>query len=168
MKKYIKLIFTFVLFATTVACTEGYEDYNPPYKDSSLQPLTSDWFIIALFPDGSPAYGGDYEIFTTANTSNGDSLWIDDHGNWMEIKTKVTADLNDLTFFGKQDAEEFITGGTITVSNGKIIKDAYTTTTESIVDSIYFEAEFDWDPGTVYKFAGHQRTGFLEDESPHF
>ncbi len=36
------------------------------------------------------------------------------------------------------------------------------------VDEIYFEAEFDWDPGINYIFKGHKRTGFAEDENPHY
>ena len=33
-----------------------------------------------------------------------------------------------------------------------------------MVDSIYIRAEFGDDPGTDYEFAGHRRTGFLEDD----
>lgn len=38
----------------------------------------------------------------------------------------------------------------------------------NIFQLISFEAEFSWDPGIVYKFVGHKRTGFLEDENPHY
>jgi hypothetical protein len=83
----------------------------------------------------------------------------------MEIKTKVQAtDFTNLLFSGKPNEAELYLGGTVTVTNGKILKNAAHSFGGHIVDSLYFEAEFDWDPGTVYKFAGHRRTGFIEDE----
>lgn len=129
--------------------------------------MAGDWFIVGYLQDGTPAYSGDYNIFSTYNaSSNDENLWIDDHGNFFEIKTKVQANLDNLTFSGPANAPELITDGTVTVSNGKIIKDGGVTYgTKTVVDSIYFEAEFDWDPGTTYIFGGHRRTGFLEDES---
>lgn len=51
---------------------------------------------------------------------------------------------------------------------GMITRETYTTASNTVVDEISFDAEFSWDPGTVYKFIGHWRTGFLEDENPHY
>ncbi len=69
---------------------------------------------------------------------------------------------------GPQDAPELITEGTVTVSNGKILENAGRAWgSGTVVDSIYFEAEFDWDPGVIYTFGGHERTGFDEDDNPH-
>ncbi len=158
------LILSFILALTLTSCDEGGE---PNIGGTVTQKFSGDWYIIALEPDGvTPAYGGDYNLYSTYNAaSNDENFWIDDHDSWMEIKTKVQAtDLKNLTFSGKPDSEELYTEGTVTVTNGKILKDAATSFGGHVVDSIYFEAEFDWDPGTVYKFAGHKRTGFKEDE----
>ncbi|MGG7036957.1 MAG: lipid-binding protein, partial [Flavobacterium sp.] len=73
-------------------------------------------------------------------------------------------DFKNLTFAGEPESDEMYTGSKVTVSNGKILKNAATSFGGHVVDSIYFEAEFDWDPGIVYKFSGHKRTGFKEDE----
>ena len=158
------LLLSFILALTLTSCDEGGE---PTIGGTATRKFSGDWFIIALEPDGvTPAYGGDYNLYSTYNAaSNDENFWIDDHDSWMEIKTKVQAtDLKNLTFSGKPDSEELYTEGTVTVTNGKILKDAATSFGGHVVDSIYFEAEFDWDPGTVYKFAGHKRTGFKEDE----
>ncbi|ETN96726.1 lipid-binding protein [Zhouia amylolytica] len=166
MKKFLFIAITIVTSTLWISCNddEGYEDYDN--FEAVTKDFNGDWFIIGYFPDGSIAYGGGYVLYTTSNTAaNDENFWIDDHGAFFEIKTTVQADLDDLVFSGPENAPELITGGTVTVSNGKIIKNGGRgSATGTVVDSIYFEAEFDWDPGTVYQFAGHKRSGFLEDE----
>jgi hypothetical protein len=155
-----------ISLVTFNSCDEGGEP-NP--GGTATEKFAGDWHIIGFEPDGvTPAFGGGYHLYTTYNAaSNDENFWIDDHDEFFEIKTKVQAlDFTNLTFAGQVDADELYTGGTVTVSNGKILKAAAQSFGGHTVDSIYFEAEFDWDPGTVYKFGGHKRTGFLEDELP--
>ncbi|MGL2967285.1 lipid-binding protein [Flavobacterium sp. XGLA_31] len=163
--KYSLFVSLALALLTLVSCDEG---GNPDAGGTTTQKFAGDWHIIALDPDGvTPAFGGDYELFSTYNaSSNDENFWVDDHDSWMEIKTKVQANFSNMTFTGQPNSPELYTGGTVTVTNGKILKDAAHSFGGHVVDSIYFEAEFDWDPGTVYKFAGHKRTGFLEDELP--
>lgn len=161
MFKYLILSLT---FSVMISCDET-GDLEP--GGTNTQAFAGDWHIIAFENDGvTPAYGGDYELFSTYNASSNDNnFWIDDHDSWMEIKSKVqVSSYDNLTFKGQVDAEELYTGGTVHVTNGKILKKAATSFGGRAVDSIYFEAEFDWDPGIIYKFAGHKRTGFLNDE----
>lgn len=158
------LIVSFILALTLTSCDKG-GDPNP--GGTNTQKFAGDWHVIALEPDGAtPAFGGGYVLFSTYNAaSNDENFWLDDHDNWMEIKTKVQAtDFTNLLFSGKPNEAELYLGGTVTVTNGKILKNAAHSFGGHVVDSLYFEAEFDWDPGTVYKFAGHRRTGFIEDE----
>ncbi|MBD0725587.1 hypothetical protein B6A10_10390 [Flavobacterium sp. L1I52] len=160
------LLLILSISSSLVSCDEG---GNPDAGGTKTKNFAGDWHIIALEPDGeTPAYGGDYNLFSTYNaSSNDENFWIDDHDSWMEIKTKVQAtDFKNLTFSGQPDSDELYTGETVTVTNGKIMKAAAHSFGGHVVDSIYFEAEFSWDPGIVYKFAGHKRTGFLEDELP--
>ena len=154
-----------IVFSVFTSCDEG---GDPDPGATSVVELAGDWWVIALEDDGeTPAYGGDYVEFTTYNTAADDgTMWIDDNDNWMEIKTRVSTNVTALTFSGEPNSPELYTDGTVTVTNGKITKGTYTTTSNTLVDEIYFEAEFDWDPGYVYKFKGHKRTGFLEDEDP--
>ncbi|AUS04663.1 lipid-binding protein [Pseudotamlana carrageenivorans] len=169
MKIYKSIIGALILMVSlSLTSCDEVEDIN--VGGSSVEKMSGDWWIIALQPDGvTPAYGGDYEQFSTYNTAaNNGMMWVDDHGHWMEIKTQVDTDLDAMTFEGEDNADELITGGTVTVSNGVITKATYKTNSNTMVDEISFEAEFDWDPGTVYKFKGHKRTGFAEDENPHY
>jgi hypothetical protein len=162
--KAVILLFTVSLF---VGCDEGGE---PDPGGTTLEAISGDWWVIALEPDGeTPAYGGDYVQFSTYNTAANDlTFWLDDHDNWMEIKAKATVNLQSMTFSSEVNTPELYTDGTVTVTNGMFTKNSYTTASNTVVDEITFEAEFDWDPGTVYIFKGHKRTGFLEDENPHF
>jgi hypothetical protein len=161
---YIKSLIVLLTLSAFVSCDET-GDTDP--GGTTTEAFAGDWHIIALENDGiTPAYGGDYNLFSTYNAaSNDENFWIDDHDSWMEIKSKVqVSSFENFTFAGQPDAEELYTGGTVHVTNGQILKNAATSFGGHAVDSIYFEAEFDWDPGYIYKFAGHKRTGFLEDE----
>ncbi|MDI1257304.1 MAG: lipid-binding protein [Flavobacterium sp.] len=167
MKK-IKYNIAYILFGCFVmtslaSCDEG---GDPDPGGTTTQNFAGDWHIIVLEEDGvTPAFGGDYNLFSTYNaSSNDENFWIDDHDSFFELKTKVQAtDMTNLTF-SATDSEELYLGDNVNITNGKILKNAAHSFGGHVVDSIYFEVEYVDDPGTIYKFAGHKRTGFLEDE----
>ncbi|WP_166962967.1 lipid-binding protein [Yeosuana marina] len=168
--KNINIIKVFILLCTVslfVSCDEG---GDPDPGGTNVEAIAGDWWVIALEPDGvTPAYGGDYVQFSTYNTAaNDNGFWLDDNDNWMEIKAKASLNADGMTFSSEPNTLELYTDETVTVTNGMITKNSYTTTSNTTVDEISFEAEFSWDPGTVYKFVGHKRTGFLEDENPNY
>lgn len=165
--KYITGAILLMVLTTFTSCDEV---GDIEIGGTNLEAMSGDWWIIALEPDGvTPAYGGDYEQFSTYNTAdNNNGMWINDYGHYFEIQTRVVANTNDMTFVGIANSPEEITGGTISISNGKITPSDYLTASNTSVNSIYFEAEMDWDPGTIYVFKGHKRTGFAEDENPHY
>ncbi|WP_298288581.1 lipid-binding protein [uncultured Lutibacter sp.] len=166
--KYIKLLILGLLLVTACSPNEGYEDY--PVEKLSLSEVASDWWVIALEPDGvTPAFGGDYVLVTTYNTGDNDgkTMFIDDHQNFFEFKTKIDVNLSDKTFTGKDNVELYY-DGEILLSNGSITKSSYITTSGTAMDEIYFEAEFDWYAGTTFIFKGHKRSGFLQDENPNY
>lgn len=151
---------------TAVAFTSCDEGGNPDAGGTATQDFAGDWHIVGLDPvDGTPAFGGDYYLWSTYNaSSNDENFWIDDHDTFFELKAKAQANISALTFESEPNTLELYLGGTVTIVNGKILKNAGTSFGGHQVDSIYFECEFDWDPGNFYKFGGHKRTGFLEDE----
>lgn len=164
-------LFLLLLLVSFISCDEdGYADYDP--GETNTQKFAGEWYIVGYTEDGEVAYaedGADYNLWSTYNTAaNDNTFWIDDHGSFFELKSQVEANLSNLTFSGEEDAEEVITGGTVTIRNGKILENAgRAAVSGTVVDSIYFEAEFDWDPGVIYIFGGHERTGFEEDDNPH-
>lgn len=167
--KYIniyKAIFFVLTLSLFVSCDEGGE---PDAGGTNVQDIAGDWWAIALWDDGTPAYGGDFVQFSTYNTAaNDNTFWLDDHDNWLELKAKVTLNADRLTFQSEPNTPELYTDETVTITNGRITRGTYTTHSNTKVDQIFFDAEFSWDPGTIYSYEGHWRTGFLEDENPHF
>lgn len=161
--KITSLLLSLFAVVALSSCDAGGE---PDAGGTATQDFAGDWHIIGFETDGvTPAFGGDYYLWSTYNaSSNDENFWIDDHDTFFELKGKAQANNSALTFSSAANTPELYTGGTVTVTNGKILKGAATSFGGHEVDSIYFEAEFDWDPGTVYKFGGHKRTGFLEDE----
>lgn len=54
---------------------------------------------------------------------------------------------------------------TVNLQNGKVIAGASEGPfSKAVTDSIYVEAEFSDDPGTVYQLTGYRRTRFQEDD----
>jgi hypothetical protein len=132
--------------------------------------MSNEWWAQLYQPDGSGGLtdlGAGYRKFLTSSTASGtaDSLFVDDFGDVFELKAKVACNVADLTFTtnGEEVLERY-SDGTVIIENGKIYIDGGRSTSGVKVDSIYFEAEFDWDPGVKYIVAGHERTGFSEDE----
>ena len=162
MKIQIKtLLFITISFTLFTSCDEG---GDPDAGGTTTRNFAGDWHIIVLQSDGVTPLTN-YGLFSTYNAaSNDENFWIDDHDNTFELKTKVQVkDFNTLTF-SATNSEEMYLGDNVNVTNGKILKNAAHSFGGHVVDSIYFEVEYVDDPGTIYKFAGHKRTGFLEDE----
>ncbi|WP_428741670.1 lipid-binding protein [Tenacibaculum sp.] len=163
----IKTLILLIAVSLFISCDEG---GDPVPGGTNVEAIAGDWWVVALEPDGiTPAYGGDYVQFSTYNTAaNDNTFWLDDNNIWMQIKSKATVNLSSLTFESEPNTQELYTDETVTVTNGVFTKGTYTTESNTVVDEISFDAEFSWDPGAVYKFKGHKRTGFLEDENPHY
>jgi len=154
---YLSLVLSAAVFTS---CDEGGE---PDKIMTATGHMAGDWHIQGFLPDGTPE--DTYHVWSTYNASTNDNnMWLDDHGSYFELKSKVQADVTGMTFSGPANAPELITEGTVTITNGKIWPNAAHSFGGHVVDSISFNAEFDWDPGTIYRFGGHKRTGFLEDE----
>jgi hypothetical protein len=121
------------------------KEYNWAY------PVSGDWVVNVQF--GTDTYGPVY--LKTYNTSTGqDSIWVDDHQDFWPMKVKAKVNMKSLTF--ETNSSISYPGETsedeVKISAGKIVGK----------DSIYFEAEFVSDPGTIYKFGGHRKSSYEE------
>jgi hypothetical protein len=141
------------LLITMISCQkmEYTKEYNWSY------PLSGEWALQLEY--GATVDPGPYFI-KVYNTSFGkDSIWIDDHGNIWPFKVKARADMTALSF----STTKFLSypgtayEDTVTITLGKVINN----------DSIYFEAEFASDAGTIYKMYGHRADGYDEYNMPH-
>jgi hypothetical protein len=162
MKK-LKLNITRVLVAmlvltSFVACDEV-GDTDP--GGTSVEALAGDWFMNVSAPDGTAI--SEHDLFSTYNTAANDGgLWLDDHESVAEFKVKVVTK-SDGTFSASAATNEY-NSRTVNITAGKVEKNAGTSKGGHKVDKITFNAEFSDEPGVIYSYEGHRRTGFYEDE----
>jgi nuclear transport factor 2 (NTF2) superfamily protein len=161
--KILKYILSMaVLLLVLVSCEE---DIDP--GSVNTKQLSGEWFVNY----STEGYESGYTQLLTFNTAsdNGEEIWISDEGNFWVYKVKCPVNIQDFTFSGEDLVSvafwnDELYDIEIDIMNGKIIKDASLQPSGVRADSIYFEIEFEDDPGTIYQAAGFRRTGFLEDE----
>lgn len=151
------------LFISTsfISCDEG---GDPEAGGTTTEQFAGDWFITLTDSDGEVLV--EHALHSTYNSSaNDNTFWIDDHENGYYIKSKVTADLANMTF-SQIDAPNLLDAPTkVTITGGQIIKNGGVSRGGHVVDAIRFTAHFDYDvDGYDVIYEGHKRTGFLEDE----
>ena len=178
MKNKIIIAVLAVLLMGTYSCRKLYQwnqPKDPVVEYSAIWPLAGEWYVLYQFDDGAGNigdwYGVGYTTLLTYNTSDEakDKLWISDDGNFWTYTIKADCDLGARTFSGDSLVSTADGGGVpynikINVKNGKVIEDGGHSTSGVVSGSIYFEIEYQDDPGTIYYCAGVRRTGFLEDE----
>jgi Lipid-binding putative hydrolase len=159
IKKMYKLGVLFLgaamLFA---ACTK-----KPDVEHTTTEKMAGEWFM-QLVEGGQVVV--DYHTVLTYNTANPSSgqVWFDDPEIW-EFKAKLDVDIQNLAFKPMNAATDVVHAGvTMKVYEGKVMPRAAKSKSGNSVDSIYLKVEFSDDPGTIYEYKGHQRTGFFEDE----
>lgn len=165
----MKKILLIVSVALTFGLTSCDKDQDP--GGNHLMKMSNEWWVQLLVEDGSGGYEDVYHLgyfqFLTSNTASptADSIFVDDFGAIAELKAKVAANPQTLTFGnGTTPVRERYTDGEVIVNNGVVLPNLGHSASGVQVDSIFFEVEFDWDPGQKYIIAGHGRTGLNEDE----
>jgi hypothetical protein len=158
LKQNISRILVAVLVLTSFASCDEVGDTDA--GGTSAQALAGDWYMNLTAPDGTVI--SEHELFSTYNTAaNNNTFWLDDHEAVAEFKVKAT--FNNDSFSATSAANEY-NDRTVTITAGKVEKEAATSKGGHKVDKISFKAEFSDEPGVIYSYEGHKRTGFLEDE----
>ena len=158
IKQYItSILATVIVLASFTACDEVGETTT---GGTSAQNLAGDWFIDASDASGKVS---EHQLFSTYNTAaNNNTLWLDDHVSFKNFKVKVTFD-KDGSFSAASAINEY-SSAAVTITNGKVEKDAAISKGGHKVNKISFKAEFSDEPGVLYSYEGSKRTGFSEDE----
>ena len=177
MKKAINFSLVIVLLLSISSCSKLYEmnqQDEPEIEYSVVWPMSGEWYVNYRFDDGDGNIGDWYSVGTvplfTYNTAAEDinKMWISDAGNFWTYTVKTPLNLDAKTFSGTDLVSTADYDGLydikINITNGKVIKDGGISTSGVVTDSIYFEIEYEDDPGTIYQCSGVRRTGFLEDE----
>ena len=152
------LIYTLgILLFTAVSCTEEAEVW-----DSSTVDFAGEWWAEHSV-DGNGYGMAGLQTYNTA-ADDGTEMWITDNSHFWDYKVKCPVNTADLTF-GGTDLINAVAGYDIkiTIKDGKILKDAAHSNSGVVVDSIYFQIEFEDDPGVFYQVSGLRKTGFAED-----
>jgi hypothetical protein len=178
MKNKVIIGLLALLMAGSTSCRKLYEwnqPKDPEIEYSAVWPLSGEWYVTYTFDDGTgnigDHYGVGYTTLLTYNTANEDKdlFWISDVGNFWIFTIKSPCNVPARTFAGTDLVSTADYSGSlydikVQISNGKVIEDGGLSTSGVVCDSIYFEIEFEDDPGTIYYCSGVRRTGFLEDE----
>jgi hypothetical protein len=174
MKNKIFIALIAVLLIGTTGCRKLYELDQPKDAEtvySPIWPLAGEWWVTYKFDDGSGVvddwYGVGHTLLYTYNTSanDADKFWISDQGNFWSYMVKSGCTPSSATFAGT-DLVSAVPDYDIKVqvTNGKVLEDLGKSFTGVTTDSIYFELEFEDDPGTIYQCSGIRRTGFPDDD----
>ncbi|HYD92331.1 MAG TPA: lipid-binding protein [Flavobacterium sp.] len=146
----------------------GYDDYGT--EDMPSQALNGEWYIDVIDEATGTVYV-QHALHRTYDDNNG-RMWISDKigensdgtpilSGWWLI-AKADYNVENLTFSTTNEPNE-ADGSVVTITEGKILKDAATSLDGNVTDSIYFKGVFDYDPESTIIFAGHRVTGFEED-----
>lgn len=131
---------------------------------TATQNMAGEWWVQIKVGNSLvvPDYFKMLSYNTSANVAN--EMWLDDQEHIWPFKFKVSADQVAKTFIAN-NAKSLYSNITVTVLNGKVLSNASKgPVSKAVTDSIYFEAAFSDDPGTIYKFTGYARTRFAEDD----
>jgi len=178
MKKLKNITFVALVLGilSISSCTKMFEINQPkevPTEYSSISPMSGEWFVTYKFDNGSGVIDDYYGVghvqcytYNTADESTSE-MWVKDDDFWATT-FKAPINLEAKTFSSTDSLESSYDHGSydikVLVSNGKIITDGGTSPSGVTSDSIYFEIQYEDDPGVVYYVSGIRRTGFLDDE----
>lgn len=157
-------LFALCLCVIVISCDDdGYADYKQ--GSSPSQAMNGEWWIDITDATTGEVYV-QHAFHKTYDDNNG-GMWISDRSGssftgWY-LESIVNVNNSNLTF-SATDAANLADDSEVTITEGKVLKNAGHSKTGVVVDSIYFKGVFNYDPSTTLIFAGHKRTGFEEDE----
>jgi len=156
MKKFLLI---FLIGTTILGCKKN----NLPDPGSTkTEKMANEWWVT-LKQGGADLIGTHVKIATYNTSANNDSIWVDDLENTWQFKVKAKVNLDSLSFSTSQFQNEYY-NITVNLMNGKIFPGQGKSKSGNVTDSIYMQAEFSDDPGTIYVISGHARTRFAEDD----
>ncbi|HEX5172034.1 MAG TPA: lipid-binding protein [Cyclobacteriaceae bacterium] len=167
-----------ILFAFLFALASCDED-DPNVKETTTKDFAGEWWVTYSV-DGDDVGGGHSEIITSNSAANiATEIIVSDYvsptatsGNFWSYKVKAQTDPTNKSFSANEvissalyDGDPYDIG--VNILNGKIFPEGGHSKTGVVVDSIYFEIQFEDDStpyGTTYVVSGHKRTGFTADD----
>ena len=154
----------FILFIMSVLFVACRKEDNTDAGATNTAAMAGEWWI-QLKVNNALVVPNFFKILTYNTSENvATKMWIDDQENIWPFKLKIDVDPAGKSFSAANGTSEY-TNITVKLANGKMLdKVSKGPVSNAITDSIYFEAEFSDDPGTVYQFTGYKRTRWPEDD----
>jgi hypothetical protein len=158
-----------ILCAVSLLILSSCKKNLPEVGGTSAEKVANEWWVTTTV--GGQTFG--FQKISTYNTSdNNNDIWVDDLKHIYGFKVQATVNYSDLTFSSSPTASNVYYDAahpanfplTVKITSGKVIPNGGHSKTGNITDSIYLQAEFSDDPGTIYTLSGHARTRFAEDE----
>jgi len=162
MKRSVLIILLAAFFMT--ALNSCVKESDTDAGGTATQAMSGEWWVQAGI--NNELLSPDYYKILTYNTSENVSnkMWIDDGESFWQFKVKMDVNPADKSFSATASQNSYY-DITVTLKNGKIIPGvSIGPNSKAVTDSIYVEAEFSDDPGTIYQLAGYRRTRFSEDD----
>lgn len=158
LKKLSYLFLSIALITSFVSCDQV--ESVPDDSEILITEVTGKW-VVDMIWDGDPQGTNTISIYNTSANDN-DMMWLDDLEHSWGLKAKVPLNLGALTF-GGSDLDELYYSVTVSITEGKIIKNGATTPSGDVVDSISFKAEFSDIPGEIWEYSGYKSTAKIAD-----
>lgn len=185
-----KSLYLFALMAMLVAFTSCEKD---EVENTATVEMAGEWHVHVTALEGDEVadedwFGDGYYNITTSNTAaNVDNeMWlVDANATFFPYQVKIDVNPSNMTFNSSTNADNLFgasdylatnfgiegAGETVTITNGKIVKNGTTTPSGQPADYIEFYVSFGGDPfpgaygvNKEYKVSGFRYTGFVEDE----
>lgn len=174
-RKYARNIILGLLSVLLWRC----DSEDPNIKHTETEALAGEWYVTYTL-NGSDFNGG-YSRIITANTAANvaNEILVSDYvepnaarGNFWSYKIKAQVDpaggsftADEVTSSASYDGDPYPVK--VNILNGKVMPGKGRSKTGVVVDSIYFEIQFEDDTpafGRTYVATGHKRTGFHADD----
>jgi hypothetical protein len=129
--------------------------------------FSSEWWTN-LYAGGQKLYSTEKKLVTYNTAANNDTIYVDDLNNLYGFAVRAGVNQSALTFSTKDASNDYYNGtpnfpATVTITDGKIMKNAGHSKAGNITDSIYFKVIFSDDPSTTYEIKGVATTNRTED-----
>ncbi len=165
--KSIYIVLGLIVLVMLSACKKEL----PQVWMSSTSGFDGNWYVRYDNETTTDPYNKGYVANTIYNTANnGDSIWLEGSTDFLKYKLRIPVNSLTNTFGSDSVVFDNTTGSNIIVSNGKIIKNAVTLPSGSVVDSIYYQIWVDLGLGNGFvlinktlNVGGYRKSGFLED-----
>jgi hypothetical protein len=160
MNKTIFLLLIGTALVSTMACKRTLPDNGT----TAVVKMANNWWVTAT-GSLSGQLTTTHVFFATYNAASNtnDSLWVDDLGGIVGIKTETSANYGALTFSSSNSVNLYDTVP-VSVFNGKVFPLGGLSKTGVKTDSLYLQALLSDRPGDTITISGTARTGFDEDE----